>query len=73
MPTTPAQDALRELIKGKSDDEIVALLREAPGGAAGVLDITMAGMAEALDPDCAAGLRRRLRDRLRRRHGVLPH
>ncbi|HWF15644.1 MAG TPA: SCP2 sterol-binding domain-containing protein [Acidimicrobiales bacterium] len=51
--TTRAQDELREMITGKSDDEIVALLQEAPGGATAVLDMTMAGMADALDPDRA--------------------
>jgi putative sterol carrier protein len=51
--STSAQNELREMIKGKSDDEIVALLRESPGGAAAVLDMTVAGMADALDPDSA--------------------
>ncbi|HEY1651218.1 MAG TPA: SCP2 sterol-binding domain-containing protein [Acidimicrobiales bacterium] len=50
---TPEQDALREMITGKSDDEILALLRESPGGTSSVLDLTMAGMAGALDPDSA--------------------
>jgi putative sterol carrier protein len=51
--TTPEQDALRQMITGKSDDQILALLRESPGGAPAVLEMTMAGMAGALDPDSA--------------------
>ncbi len=51
--TTPAQDELRAQITNKTDDEIVALMSEAPGGIGGVLDDTVAGMADALDPDAA--------------------
>ena len=53
MTPTPEQDLLRSMISGKTDDEILVLLREAPGGAAAVLETTMAGMADALDPDNA--------------------
>jgi putative sterol carrier protein len=51
--TTPSQSMLREMITDKGDDEILDLLRESPGGIEGVLDATVAGMAEALDPDNA--------------------
>ncbi len=53
MASTPEQELLRTMISGKSDDEILALLRESPGGTAAVLEMTMAGMADALDPDNA--------------------
>lgn len=51
--TTPAQDELRAQILDKTDDEILALMSGAPGGIEGVLDDTVAGMADALDPDAA--------------------
>jgi putative sterol carrier protein len=51
--TTAAQDELRAQIADKTDDEILALMTGRPGGVAGVLDDTVAGMADALDPDAA--------------------
>jgi putative sterol carrier protein len=49
----PSRDDLRNLMQGKSDHEILALLAETPGGVEGMLSATLAGMAGALDPDCA--------------------
>jgi len=50
---SPAQHELREMISDKSDDQILGLLSEIPGGEAVLLDLTIAGMADALDPDNA--------------------
>jgi hypothetical protein len=50
---TPAQAELRAQISDKTDDEILALMSETPGGVEAVLDGTIAGMADALDPDAA--------------------
>jgi putative sterol carrier protein len=49
----PSHNELRTMIADKSDAEILALVEQAPGGIPGVLDATVAGMAEALDPDAA--------------------
>jgi putative sterol carrier protein len=46
-------DELRAVVRGKSDDEILAAAEAAPGGVDGLLDETMAGMRDALDPDAA--------------------
>jgi putative sterol carrier protein len=51
--TTSAQHELRTAIAGLDDDEMLAWLRQAPGGVQGVLDLTVSGMPEALDPDNA--------------------
>ncbi|HEY3845041.1 MAG TPA: SCP2 sterol-binding domain-containing protein [Acidimicrobiales bacterium] len=51
--STSSQDELRTMIVDKSDEEILVLMQQAPGGIPGVLDATVAGMAEALDPDTA--------------------
>jgi len=50
---TPAQAELRVMISGKTDEEILDLMLETPGGFEGVLDDTIAGMRDALDPDAA--------------------
>jgi hypothetical protein len=46
------QDALRALIDGKTDDEILQAVRDA-GGYEAFLEETMAGMVDAFDPDAA--------------------
>jgi putative sterol carrier protein len=51
--TNPVQAELRVQISGHTDDEIVALVREAPGGIEAVLDQTLAGMTDAFDADAA--------------------
>jgi len=49
---------LQEAVKGKSDDEIVQLLKDS-GGVEQTLDMTFEGMKEALNPetaqDCVVG------------------
>jgi putative sterol carrier protein len=50
---TPTQAELRAQIANKTDDEILALMNETPGGIEGVLNDTVAGMADALDADAA--------------------
>ena len=44
---------LHALIDGRSDEEILAAVGAIPGGSSELLDETMAGMADALDPDAA--------------------
>jgi putative sterol carrier protein len=51
--TNSLQGELRAQISGRTDDEIVALVYEAPGGIEAVLDQTVAGMTDAFDPDAA--------------------
>lgn len=51
---TSAQADLRQQISGKSDDEILAFADQQPGGIAALLDITVAGMPDALQPAAAA-------------------
>jgi putative sterol carrier protein len=50
---TPAQAELRAWISGKTDDEILDLMLDAPGGFEGVLDETIAGMSDTFDPNAA--------------------
>ena len=53
-------DPRRELdaiVEGKSDEEILSAIREKFGGSTELLDETMAGMADALDPDAARTVR----------------
>jgi hypothetical protein len=51
--TNSVQAELRAQISGRTDDEIVALVHEAPGGIEAVLDQTVAGMTDAFDADAA--------------------
>jgi putative sterol carrier protein len=51
--TDDRQDALRALVEGKSDEEILAAALAEAGTFDAVLDQTMDGMREALDPDAA--------------------
>jgi putative sterol carrier protein len=51
--TNPAQAELRVRISGRTDDEIVALVHEAPGGIEAILDQTVVGMTDAFDADAA--------------------
>jgi hypothetical protein len=50
--STDRQDALRALIDGKTDDEILQAVRDA-GGYEAFLEETMAGMVDAFDADAA--------------------
>jgi SCP-2 sterol transfer family len=50
---TAAQQELRAMISDKSDSEIMALMREVPGGAPALLNQTITGMADTFDPDGA--------------------
>jgi hypothetical protein len=51
--TTPEQDEIRNQIRGKTDEEILAFVGEIPGGVEEFLDATVAGMVDALDSDAA--------------------
>lgn len=59
METNEEQRQLRDLIAGKSDEEILELASAQPGGLAGLVELTMAGMPSALDSgaaqDCVVG------------------
>jgi putative sterol carrier protein len=51
--STSEQDEIRDRIRGKTDEEILAFIEEIPGGVEAILDATVAGMADALDADAA--------------------
>jgi putative sterol carrier protein len=51
--TNPLQEDLRVQISGRTDDEILALVHEAPGGIEAILDQTVIGMTDAFDADAA--------------------